>query len=406
MKLIGAGDASELRATGGSQTYPVQSWSVEPDGFITLNLGSTRDFVGGSPVTVEGLRGLECSGDPNGPQIAEGVTATSLRFRPKGARCSAGSGRSGNVTNRFPVSAVLMEGKGTELRNVKITTTWQGTRTGLHYSSAILNQAAGFVVDHVHIIGSAAMGYQCIGCSHGTESNNIVERTNADGMEHDGCASYITSTNNQTFDTGDDSFSVNSYQHDSCVTHDISFTNDHSTNGRARGFETDSGENITFTGGTITNAKQSCLYFHAGSGGYAMQSLNNIKVSGVTLNGCGGSAIWISSSGGGPYQATSIQIDHVSATGVAKEAIHVGEPGGETNTVRITNCSIKGYGSGAPPPAIVLARGRGVVLNGVNFSGFGQKCIALRPGGRPEEIAPSGVTCDGNRISRASEAVR
>lgn len=404
-KLMGAGDATELRATGGQYTYQVSSWSVDAGtDTITLNVTGNREIVPGSPMEVSGLTGFRCSGDPNGQQVASDAKVTFIRFRPKGITCSVGSGNSGSVSNKFPLTAVVMSGTGTDLRNIRVTTTYTGPRTGLNQSAAVLNLASNFVIDHVHLIGSVGLGYQCTGCSDGTESNDTVERTNADGMEHNDCAHDIKNFDNTAIQTGDDSFSVNSFQGDTCECHNITFTNDRSMNGHGRGFETDGGEDITFDGGSIVNPALPCLFFAGGTGGvFKMVSVSNIKVSGVTMSGCGKAAVYIGMGSGG-FTASGITIDHVTATDIHGEGAHIGEPFGPSKDVRITDSTFQTVGGGQA--AVTLVGSKGITLSGVNFNGFGKKCIAARGGSSPNDISPVGMTCDGNRISKPAEAVR
>lgn len=398
--LKGAGDTTELRATNKLATYPISSWAVVQNGKFILKVSNNSYILDGSPIEVRGLQGYRGDCNPNGQQIAIETSSSQIAFIPSRGMCFSSAGHSGSVASTTPLSAIVMTGSGAQLLNMKITTTWTGARTGDWYAAAVLNRATDFVVDHIHIIGAAAPAYSCFGCSNGTESNSLIENTLADGFCHGGCAGFVKNFNNRAVNTGDDSFSVNSYQTEKCVTHDIAFKNDTSINAAGRGFETDGGANISFTDSQVINARLSCVFLHAGSGErFKMTSLSSIHVSGITEDGCGEAGVYVASDGHGPYTATNVTISNVTGTGIGREAIHLGIADGNTNDIEVDNCSFSAKSADTHPGTLVVGA-RHIVLHGVEFKGFGNQCIASKGMfGRLDDFTTTGVTCNGNTVN-------
>jgi len=399
--LLGVGDQTEIRATGGIVTYRIASWSVGQRGVFTLNVSGNTQVYAGAPITVTGLSGYVGSCDPNGKQFPVTATPTVIAFMPSSGLCTSGKGDSGSVANREPNSAIFMRGVGPELRNLKITTTYLGERTGNDYSAAVLNVATHFVVDHVHIVGSAGVGYQCQGCSDGSETNNIVEETRADGFYHSGCAGNINSANNIARNTGDDSFSVNSYQKDRCLTHDIAFQNDVSINSHARGFEVDGGENISYTGGSVTNTRLTCIFIHGGSGAvYKTTPATSISVTGVVFSECRGPGVYIAGTGGENYPVTRVTIADVTGTNLDSVAVQLGDGfGGRTTELKVLNSSFTAA-SPETSPGILVVGAKGITLTDDTFRGFGQNCVLVKPlYGDGAPLVGTNLGCDGKRKS-------
>lgn len=398
--LRGVGDQSEIRSTPVIAPYPVSSWSVDRDGRFSLTLKGNEHIYagGGSAMTVNGLSGYVGNCNPNGIQYAESATPTTIVFTPQSGRCTSGSGTSGRVANTAPNAAIMISGSGAQLRNMKITTTWSGERTPDKYATPVLNTASNFVIDHVHIVGSPTGGYSCLGCNNGSETNNIVENTNADGFYHAQCAFNIVSSNNQGINTGDDTFSVNSYKRDPCISHQISFQNDVSVNSQRRGFEVGGGNNISYTGGSIVNAHLACIFFQGGkSGDWDMSSATNLSATSITARGCGGPGVYIASTDPAS-PVTNVTISNVTMTEIANNALALGDDNhGVTQGILITNSKF-GAASGGHR-GVLVAGASGITMNGISFNGFGKGCVFVaRELGDPTPMTGT-VNCDASPLS-------
>ncbi len=398
--LRGVGDQTEIRSTPVIAPYPVSSWSVDREGKFRLTLKGNEHIYagGGSAMTVNGLSGYGGNCNPNGIQYPESATPTTIVFTPQSGRCTSGSGTSGRVANTAPNAAIMMSGSGAQLRNMKITTTWSGERVPDKYAVPVLNTASNFVMDHVHIVGSPTGGYDCLGCNNGSETNNIVENTNADGFYHAQCAFNIVSSNNQGIHTGDDTFSVNSYKRDPCICHDIAFQNDVSINSQRRGFEVGGGNNISYTGGSIVNANLACIFFQGGkSGSWDMSSATNLSATGITARGCGGPGVYIASTDPAS-PVTNVTISNVSVTVIANDALKLGDDNhGVTQGILITNSKF-GAASGGHR-GVLVAGASGITMNGISFNGFGKGCVFVaRELGDPTPMTGT-VNCDATTFS-------
>lgn len=389
--LMGEGDLSEIRATNALATYEVSSWSISVQNgvdFVTLSVSGNQYIVGGSPIMVAGIIGYSGTCNPNGAQKAWTVNKTNIGYVLTNGFCPASSGTAGSVANTAPLAAIEMTGSGTQLRDLKITTTWDGPRQSLAESSSVLNEADNFVVDSIHIVGSAAMGYSCMNCTDGQESNSTVESTLADGFSHQGtptgCPSNVVNSNNVSLNTGDDSFSVNTYIEDACQANHITFLSDQSINSGSRGFEVSGGTNISYLGGSITDASATCVFLYGADPHWLTTGLSNITVSDVTLNGCA-----INQNGGGilvgstsaAYPASQITLSGITGSGVVGFGLDLGygyniPPEVYMSGVTVSNVSLAGTGTDPYGQSFcLLEQGpQNMSISTISFSNFFLGC--------------------------------
>lgn len=159
------------------------------------------------------------------------------------------------ATDGWPHLAIHLTGYKPGLIRVRVTNDWTGERQGTPTAQAVwVDQADGFVVDAVHVMGAAAGGVFCERSNHGVVSNCHIEDTLADGIGigYSG-SSFNTAVNNMIERAGDDGISVVSYTDDPQSTSNVIQANE-VLNGRyARGIVDVGGKGTVIRDNTIEN---------------------------------------------------------------------------------------------------------------------------------------------------------
>jgi len=132
--------------------------------------------------------------------------------------CGAGSSTVIRSTNQngdgWPTLCIHMTGEAPTLRNLKITTDWNGDRQGTPYAQAVwVDRANRFYISGVHVVGAGAGGLYCETSTNGIVEDNEVQDTLADGIGigYSGSSFNIARRNN-VHNTGDDNISICSYK--------------------------------------------------------------------------------------------------------------------------------------------------------------------------------------------------
>lgn len=131
--------------------------------------------------------------------------------------------RSTSATGR---TSLQLSGTNPKISNVKVSTTWSGSRLGAGWECGIfIDNANGFHVDHVIVDGSPSAGIMNFGGHDGKITNSTVMNTLADAIHNTHKAYNILVDRNYIYNTADDGVAVVSYQGDGGMTHDITATN-------------------------------------------------------------------------------------------------------------------------------------------------------------------------------------
>jgi len=383
------GAICELRATNELANARCSSSSLSGPSIVLAGCSSTAHLSlappGGipTPITVSGVRGyFGCN--PNGTHYISGFTPSTITYMPSGT-CK-GTGTGGNIVGKAPNSAIVMTGSGTAVQNITITNEWNGPRQAAWSSAAVLNEATNFVFSGNTMkpapgssYASASVGYQCAGCTHGTETGNHIANTIADGMYHTFGAAYITNSNNIAVSTGDDSFSVDSYTNDPGPSHDISFSADSSSNAVGRNFEVGGGYNISFSGvqaNGVTGANP-CVILTNGNGRWSLDNISNVTIDGLTGGNCknGGISLIPTSSGA---TITGVKISNVTLKNTGLNGITLSQNSSAFNGISgVTISNVTMSGSGAIyANGVTISAASNVSVSNSTFSNYGGSCIA------------------------------
>lgn len=159
------------------------------------------------------------------------------------------------ITDGWPKLCIRLSGAQPGLKTVKVSTDWRGERQGTPHAQAVwVDGANGFLVDGVHVSGSAAGGIFVERSNHGLVSNCHVENTLADGIGigYSG-SSHNTCVSNVVERAGDDGISVVSYTDDPQSTGNVIQSNTVSDGMYARGIVDVGGLGTIIKGNIIEN---------------------------------------------------------------------------------------------------------------------------------------------------------
>ncbi len=123
-----------------------------------------------------------------------------------------------------------------------------GETTGIWF-----NSVQHCVIQNITISGGASAGILVDSSSTDVQiTGNNVSNTMADGTHVTGGSNFVTVSGNTAYNTGDDSFAAVAYANDP-QTHDITFTNNVSTQSKARGVTCIGANNCIIQNNTVVN---------------------------------------------------------------------------------------------------------------------------------------------------------
>lgn len=175
--------------------------------------------------------------------------------------------------------SILMDGDGSDLSNVKLTTVPVKDRLQTPESARVYvgQNAVNFTIKNIEIDGGSSGGIINFG-NHGVISGNMVRNTLADGIHNTGGSSNILIENNICRDTGDDQIAVVSYENDQGVwSKNITIRNNDVSGGHARGITVSGGEDITIENNKIADTGGAGVFI-ASEGSWETYAALNITV--------------------------------------------------------------------------------------------------------------------------------
>ena len=246
--------------------------------------------------------------------------------------------------------SLILTGSGGSVSNLEMLGTGSTRLTTWQSGMIWANNASNYTIDNVLINGSSSVGIASVNSTNGNIYSNTVENTLANSITSVDGSSFITISQNQVINSGDDGISIVSYGGQPIV-HDITETGNVVTGIHyGRGMSVVGGNNVQMTGNYVQDGSNGCAALYiASESEWNTLGVSNVTVSGNTYVNGGGSpggtgqgAITIYDSQGSTYSISGVTIDGNTIVNPLSQAVQFVGTGSET--VSFTNN--KDYTSG------------------------------------------------------------
>lgn len=245
-----------------------------------------------------------------------------------------------------PLTAINLTGTRPALRWVAVNVVGASVRSASNSSCGVLvNNAAGHLLEQVYVSGPAGAGFNISNAQYGREVLCTTQGSFADGFYRSGLTANAENDRCVASNTGDDYFSVVSYQSQGGVcsnvlTHDFQGLGGQIT---GRGATVVGGTNVVYRAGYVEKCANFGLYA-AQESAYTTYGVQSSTFNGITVSGVG-------------------VVNPVNGYGVCTNSDDAGNP---VNNVTFTACTVRG----SMPQALVSVRSNCTNVNtsGVNYS--------------------------------------
>lgn len=195
------------------------------------------------------------------------------------------AGSDGTAT---PLCAVILAGYRPQLLglSVEINATTRGSSN--NHNAVTLNQARGAAVRGVSIRGSAATGVTNFGGINCSVRGTSVRNNFADGFHHTNGCTDSECIGNTVSGSGDDYFSVVSYQSQAAPVRNVLIADGTGQAQRdsGRGLAVDGGEDVVFRRMTVKDTQTRGVLVYSG-GFYATRNAANVLLEDILIDGTG-----------------------------------------------------------------------------------------------------------------------
>lgn len=158
-------------------------------------------------------------------------------------------------------SAIGLTGKDVGLAALTHVVPDAGARAArLGVQNVVVQDASGFVVRNLRLIGAKGSGLLVRSSSSGRVRDNEVADTQADGIHITAGTYDVFVRGNLVRNTGDDGIAVVSYERDASPSHDILITQNTVKDGLTRGLSVVGGHTIGLTENTVTRSAMAGVY--------------------------------------------------------------------------------------------------------------------------------------------------
>ena len=225
-------------------------------------------------------------------------------------------------------------------------------------------------IHDVHIEGSAAAGLFSYGAQHFRFSKVRVSDTRADGIHMTNGSRYGTVHDSRVSRSGDDGVAVVSYLQDPVPCHDIAIVSPqvHTTTG-GRGISVVGGHDVSYHDIEIDHSNAASVYIACEGGDFVTHDTENVTVSGGTVTDAN----------------TNSAIDHGAVL------VYSGRAGGSVSRVTIADLTIRATRPGASRQIGVIADSGDDLVADIEFRGLN---LAATPPPYQGNAPTSAVTLD------------
>ncbi|HEX6979104.1 MAG TPA: glycosyl hydrolase family 28-related protein [Alphaproteobacteria bacterium] len=206
---------------------------------------------------------------------------------------------------QFGVEALVLRGNGAALADVRLEGDGSSRLATDESARVLVEDAANFAVERVHIVGSSSAGIKVEASAFGRIADNVIENTRADSIHMIFGSHDILVEGNRILDSGDDGISVVSYKGGGTVNHITIRGNDVLDNTGGRGISVIGGADVLIEHNNVVGgmADRAGIYV-AAEAEWNTEGVDDVRVADNTLRDAGGT-----SSGHGAITVYNSQTD-------------------------------------------------------------------------------------------------